>query len=95
MEKVGTGVAGMESMDCSTDGGSLPTDREVRGCVQSKAHTLRFHGDGCGLTWGGGPLQQVEVMVDEGLTVVNSVHVDVFILHCVKLRQTKTNICSI
>lgn len=34
LEKDGTGVAGMESMDCSTDGGSLPKKRKRTGvCV--------------------------------------------------------------
>lgn len=86
MEKVGTGVAGIDSMVCSTDGGSLPAEREVRERVQSKAHMFCCHRDGRRLTWCGGPLQQVEVMVDEGLAVVNSVHIDVFILHRVELR---------
>lgn len=62
----------------------------MRECVQSRVNESCFHGDGRGLTWGGGPLQQVEVVVDEGLAVVNSVHVDVFVLHRVKLRRTKT-----
>lgn len=76
-------------MACSTDGGSLPAEREVGERVQSKAQMFCCHRDGRSFTWRGGPLQQVEVMVDEGLAVVNSVHIDVFILHSVELQRTQ------
>lgn len=69
--------------------GLFAWEREVGEHVQSKARVVCFHRDGRSFTWCGGPLQQVEVMVDEGLAVVNSVHVDVFILHRVELRRTQ------
>lgn len=44
------------------------------------------------LTGCGGSVEQVELMVDESLTVMDGLHVDVFILHCVELEKRKIEI---
>lgn len=38
-------------------------------------------------TWSGRSLQQVELVVDEGLTVMDRLHVNVFLLHGVELQH--------
>lgn len=37
-------------------------------------------------TWSRGSLQQVEVMMDEGLAVMNGLHINIFIFHGVQLQ---------
>lgn len=46
-------------------------------------------------TWSGRSLQQVELVVDEGLTVMDCLHVNVFLLHGVELQHRTDHSTSI
>lgn len=43
----------------------------------------------CYITWCGGSLQQIKVMVNEGLTIMHSFHVNIFFFR-VELQTTRT-----
>lgn len=72
-------------------------EEEEEHVVQLKLLFCLFSSDEhvlCVYTWCRGPLQQVEVMVDEGLAVVNRLHVDILIFHCIELQHTLRTLSS-
>ena len=44
----------------------------------------------CVCTWCRGSFHQIKMLVDEGLTIMNSLHIDIFFFHGVKLQQSRT-----